>query len=278
MNEDDNAHSSSIDSRIHDLHDAFLDPKVKAILTVIGGFNSNQLLDAIDWDIIRSNPKIFCGYSDITALSNALFAKTGLMTYVGPHYSTFGQKHLSDYTVDYVKKCLFDDDTFTVLASKAWTDDRWYKDQNNRQLIENAGHWILQPGQAKGVIIGDNLSTYNLLQGTSYEPSVDDDVIAFFEDDASVDLATFDRDLESFLQTKLAERLKGLVIGRFQVASNVAFADLQALAHDKPRLQNIPIIANVDFGHTDPMVAFPIGGTARVNATESVLTLTIERH
>ncbi|MEO7904746.1 MAG: LD-carboxypeptidase, partial [Candidatus Saccharimonadales bacterium] len=117
VTEDNYAHSSSVGSRIQDLHEAFLDPNVKAIFTVIGGFNSNQLLDAIDWDIVKSNPKIFCGYSDITALSNAIYAKTGILAYVGPHFSTFGQKQLSRYTVDYMKKCFFEDSTFTVLPS-----------------------------------------------------------------------------------------------------------------------------------------------------------------
>ncbi len=83
--------SSSIESRIADLHWAFSDPSIKAIFTVLGGFNSNQLLPYIDWDLIKNNPKILCGYSDITALQNAIFANTGLVTYSGPHYSSFGQ-------------------------------------------------------------------------------------------------------------------------------------------------------------------------------------------
>lgn len=92
INESDEFASSSIESRIRDLHEAFLDKNVKAILTVIGGFNSNQLLKYIDWNIIKNNPKIFCGYSDITALNNAILKKTGLVSYYGPHYSSFGQE------------------------------------------------------------------------------------------------------------------------------------------------------------------------------------------
>lgn len=87
----DEFNSSSIKSRIDDIHAAFADDSVKAILTVIGGFNSNQLLAYLDWQLIQNHPKIFCGYSDITALANAIFAKTGLVTYSGPHYSSFGQ-------------------------------------------------------------------------------------------------------------------------------------------------------------------------------------------
>lgn len=75
----DNFSSSSISSRIDDLHDAFLDKNIHGIFTVIGGYNSDQLLEKIDYDIIKNNPKILCGFSDITALSNAIFAKTGLV-------------------------------------------------------------------------------------------------------------------------------------------------------------------------------------------------------
>ena len=71
--------SSSISSRIQDLHEAFRDSNVKAILTTLGGYNSNGLLKHLDYDLIRENPKFFCGYSDITALNNAIYAKQGLL-------------------------------------------------------------------------------------------------------------------------------------------------------------------------------------------------------
>jgi len=80
--------SSSIDSRVKDIHEAFRDQNVKAILTATGGFNSNQLLNYLDYDLIRNNPKILCGYSDITALLNAIMAKTGLVTYSGRIFLT----------------------------------------------------------------------------------------------------------------------------------------------------------------------------------------------
>jgi muramoyltetrapeptide carboxypeptidase len=66
--------------RLPQLHDAFADPVVAAILTVIGGFNSNELLPYLNWDLIGANPKVFCGYSNITALQNAILARTGLVT------------------------------------------------------------------------------------------------------------------------------------------------------------------------------------------------------
>ena len=123
VEENDDFASSSIAARIEDIHDAFSDKKVKGILAVIGGFNSNQLLRYINWDLISSNPKIFCGYSDFTILNNAMYAKTGLVTCSGPAYSTFGQELYFDYTLEYFRQCVFSEAPFTVSPSKHWSDD-----------------------------------------------------------------------------------------------------------------------------------------------------------
>src|SRR5687768_12364057 len=87
VDEDDQFRSGSIEHRVADLHAAFADPAVAGILTVVGGFNSNELLPHLDFDLIAANPKVFCGYSDITVLQNAILARTGLVTYSGPHWS-----------------------------------------------------------------------------------------------------------------------------------------------------------------------------------------------
>ncbi|MGE1099278.1 LD-carboxypeptidase, partial [Bacillus altitudinis] len=76
--------------RVEDLHEAFRDPNVKGIFTAVGGYNANQLLRYIDYELIKENPKVLMGYSDITAILLAIHKKTGLTTYSGPHFSTFG--------------------------------------------------------------------------------------------------------------------------------------------------------------------------------------------
>lgn len=95
---------ASISERVQDLHEAFEDKNVKAILTAIGGYNVNQILDNIDYEIIKSNPKIICGFSDNTALINAIYAKTGLITYSGPQFFSFGMKYGFEYTMKYFKE------------------------------------------------------------------------------------------------------------------------------------------------------------------------------
>lgn len=86
-------------ARVADLHAAFADDSVDAILATIGGFNSNELLPYIDYDLIAKHPKIICGYSDSTAFLNAIFAKTGNLTYMGPSYSSFKMKEGQDYQI-----------------------------------------------------------------------------------------------------------------------------------------------------------------------------------
>ena len=104
--------SSSIKSRVDDLHAAFANKNVKAMLTAIGGFNSNQLLPHLDFELISKNPKIICGYSDITALANAIFAKTGIVTYSGPHFSTFAMQKQFEYVAAGFDNCLVHTEPF----------------------------------------------------------------------------------------------------------------------------------------------------------------------
>lgn len=273
----DDFNSSSIQSRVDDLHEAFRDPEVKAIFTVIGGFNSNQLLKYLDWDLIQKNPKIFCGYSDITALNNAIFAKMGLITYSGPHYSTFAQELYFDYTLEYFKKCFMSEDQFQILPSVEWSDDKWFMDQKNRVLIKNSGWLVINQGTAEGTIIGGNLCTFNLLQGTEYFPSLKDAVL-FIEDDSESLPHAFDRDLQSLIQQSNFEAVKGVVIGRFQNASNMTKEKLIQIIKTKKELDNLPVIAGVDFGHTDPKITFPIGGQVSIATNGETVEIEMVRH
>ncbi len=277
VNECDEFGSSPIDSRLDDFHDAFRNPEVKAILTVIGGYNSNQLLRYLDWDLIKNNPKIFCGFSDITALHNAIFAKTGLVTYSGPHYSTFWQELYFDYTLEYFMKCLFDDKSVVVNPSLKWSDDKWFRDQQNRRLIDNDGYWIFNGGRAEGRIIGGNLCTLNLLQGTQYFPGLADSVL-FIEDDDESQAHTFDRDLQSLTHLPDFEKVRGIVIGRFQKSSNVMRETLTKIIKTKRELDTLPVIGNADFGHTDPKITFPVGGLVSLGASEGSVKLVIKKH
>ena len=268
VDERDDFDSASIESRVADLHAAFADPEVHGILTVIGGFNSNELLPHLDWDLIGANPKIFCGYSDITALQNAMLARTGLVTYSGPHWSTFGMRDHFDATMDWFVRACFTDEGFELQAAGAWTDDLWFLDQENRVLEPNDGWWSMASGRGAGRLVGGNLCTLNLLQGTAYWPSLDGAVLAV-EDDELTDPATFARDLTSLLQQPDAAGIRGLIVARFQRVSGIHRDLLKQILARQDRLAGLPVLANVDFGHTSPLATLPVGGRVEVTVSDT---------
>lgn len=258
------AGSTEPQKRADDIMFAFKDKSVKAIFTVIGGFNSNQIISLLDYDVIRKNPKIICGFSDITALLNAIHAKTGMEVYYGPHYSSLGMKKGSEYTLEYLQKILFSDTEFEVKASTEWSDDLWFLDQEKREFIKNDGWWNIRSGSAEGTIEGGNLCTFNLLLGTDFRPTFKPNTILFIEDDEETNLAHFDRNLQALCHQPDFKNVIALVIGRFQKKSEMTREKLEFIINNKPELKNIPIIANVDFGHTTPILTIPLGGYAKL--------------
>ena len=275
--ETDAFNSSSVASRVADIHDAFTDPQVKGILSAIGGFNSNQLLRYLDYVLIRANPKVLCGFSDITALGTAIYAKTGLVTYSGPHFSTFGMEKGLEYTLEYFKKCLMDTEPFAVEPSSEWSDDSWYRDQQNRSFIPNDGFRVVNEGQADGILLGGNLCTLNLLQGTEYMPSLAESIL-LVEDDYESKPLTFDRDLQSLIHQPGFKGVKGILIGRFQRESGMEPEKLVKILRSKQELTNIPVIVDADFGHTTPQFTFPIGGRGKLVARDGEVSFTIVEH
>lgn len=266
---------ATVEERLQDIHEAFADKKVKAILTAIGGYNCNQLLDYIDYELIKKNPKIFCGFSDITALSNSIYAKTGLVTYSGPHFSSFAMEKGLEYTLSYFRKMFMKREEVVIEASKQWSNDAWYKDQMKRTFIPNEGMYIIQEGEAKGTIIGGNLCTLNLLQGTEYMPDLNN-CILFLEDDGLVGdafLKEFDRDLQSLLHYAKGKKINAIILGRAEKVSQMTVKKWENMIETKPELKKIPIICNADFGHTTPIFTFPIGGEASIKIKKGKIEL-----
>lgn len=269
---------ASVEHRAEDLNDAFKDPNVKAILTVIGGFNSNQILDYIDYEAIKANPKIFCGFSDITALLDSIYARTGLTTYYGPHYSSFGMLKGFEYEMEYFKKMLFLNEEIEIKSSDKWSDDAWFIDQEKREFIPNDGMFVINEGKAEGELVGGNLCTLNLLQGTPYMPDISDKIL-FLEDDGGAGdafLMNFDRDLQSLIHTPEFKTVKGLILGREQKGCNMTREKWIKMIKNKPELANVPVIAGGDFGHTTPIATLPIGGIARLEANGEEIKLYVK--
>lgn len=265
IREMDALESTSIASRIEDLHEAFTDPSVHAVIAIRGGWNSNQLLRHIDYDLIRKHPKIFCGFSDITALGNAIYAKTGLVTYSSPNFNQFCFGEQLRYTYASFEACLLRTEPYRIETAPQWTNDHFSAEQPHMHFLPHEGHWVLQEGPAEGRILGGNLCTFNLLHGTEYMPDLCDTVL-FLEDDHESFPRTFDRNLQSLIHQPGFRDVRGLVIGRFEKASQMTRDLLMQIIDTKRELRGLPIIANADFGHTHPAFTFPIGGTVRLEA------------
>ena len=258
----DSFSSSSVESRAADLHEAFADPDVKAVMACIGGFNVNQILPYIDYDLIRANPKILCGYSDITALLNAVYARTGLVTYHAPHLAALGFLREREYTHKYLTACLMNEDPVSVTPS------------------ETAGSYtVLQEGTCEGEIVGGNLCTLNLLQGTPYMPDLRDKILFIEDDNIMGDYFPyeFDRNLQSLLQVSGAESVGGIVFGRFDESCRLTEDTIRAIVKGKVPA-GIPVVFGTDFGHVFPMISFPVGGRVKLSANGEGIDLRITDH
>lgn len=253
--------TSSIEDRINDLHEAFEDKNVKMVICAIGGYSVIQIIDKIDYNLIKNNPKIIIGYSDNTALLNAIYKKTGMVTYLGPNFTDFAVKQGFEYTLEYFTKVAFEDKNVIVEDSSEYSDDQWYIHQDDRVFLPNDGRKVVNLGKGQGEIVGGNLCTLQLLQGTEYMPSLKNKILFLEDDDLVGDtfIFEFDRNLHSLMLQKDFKYIKGIIIGRTQLGAKLSVDDLAKVLAEKEQLKNIPVIINMDFGHTRPLFTIPIG-------------------
>lgn len=251
--------------RAKDFNAAFADKNISAIIALHGGFSANEILPFIDWDIVKNNPKPLIGYSDITVLINAVYAKTGNTTYLGPNFGTNGHEDLWQYSFDGVLRVLQNQIPYQLKPSAQHLDD---------ENIYNSEPWkVVQKGTGEGILLGGNIQSFYLLQGTEYQPKFDKNYIIALEIDAlpgEYSLQEFSRNLESILQLPGARHnLQGIIIGRFEMASKINDTDLTSVIRSKKLA--VPVVSNIDFGHTTPIATLPIGGTIRIDAnTDSI--------
>lgn len=273
-------HKFSLDGikeRINDFHSMFSSKKIKGIMAVIGGYYSNQLLPYLDYNLIRKNPKVFVGYSDITALQNAILKKTGLVTFSGPCFASFAQTHPPyEFEKEYFKEILMSKNLDIKLRpSKVWADDEWWKKPTSpRKLKKNKGWRFIKNGEAKGLIIGGNLSTFLLLFGTDFLPNLSDKIL-FIEEDPVMNIGMIERMMTQLSQNHNFRSIKGLVLGRFASRVGLTEEKEKRLLKIMTSGLNIPIVSNLDFGHTNPMITFPIGGQCEINTSKNLIRLRI---
>lgn len=259
----------SIVARVQDLHEAFHDNKVKAIFTAIGGFTSNRLLSRLDFELIDSHPKVLCGFSDITVLLNAIWTKCNFVTYLGPHFSSWGMKVGFEYTQDAFKAALMERTGFFILPSETWSGDQWYLDQENRIFYPNKdGNTILRSGLATGNLIGGNISSFLKLLGTPYCPQLAGSVLILEQSEDNPRSDVFSAQLEAISLQPGFDKVQALLLGRFPTTSDMTLSKLKKILNSNKQIGSIPIIANVNVGHTTPINYFPIGAKCAITTSK----------
>lgn len=264
--------AGTIAERVNDIHKMFLDPEVKAIMTTIGGYNANDLLDKLDYELIRKNNKLFIGYSDITVLLFALMKKSGVQTIMGPMVlPQFGEfpdiLNFTKKSFEFLVSNIGTDKEYSLPMSMENTEEMlsWDKeDDRARKMNKNEGWKIIFNGKAEGRLLAANLNTLSKLIGTEYMIDTEGSIL-FIEDDNEESASTLQRMLQQFKQAKLLDRVCGIVFGRFQKKSDITEEKLKNLLLNVFGEVNIPVISGVDFGHTDPMLSLPMGKTVKIS-------------
>ncbi|TDD14605.1 LD-carboxypeptidase [Nonomuraea diastatica] len=262
--------AGSPEERAEDLHRLFADPSVTAIVTAIGGNNSNQLLDLLDFDLIAANPKLLIGYSDVTALLTAIWWRTGLGVVMGPQLlPQFGEYGgCLDYTMRAWRRTLENPAPAELIdASPAWTDEflPWDSaDDRARATHANAGPWALRPGRATGPLYGANLTTLLRLAGTPYWPDLTGHLL-LLESSLETTPSQLDAELTQLRQTGLLNTISAIGFGRFGHERRLNRpAVLEPVLNRALTGFGGPVVCGLDIGHTDPMFSVPYGLTADI--------------
>jgi muramoyltetrapeptide carboxypeptidase len=234
------------EARLEDFHAMFTDNRVRAIFCARGGYGSLRILDKIDYKILRENPKILVGYSDITALLLAIYEKTGLVTFHGPVI-----KELTKRTIGNLESFL------NQVSSDGFFE------------LELAGGRSLKPGRATGVLLGGNLSLICHLIGSPFMPSLKGALL--FIEEKGEDLYRIDRMLTHLRLSGVLEELEGLVAGSFQDCGDRASIDRLLL--DTVSGLNIPLVTGLPVGHGLINVSLPIGLQAAIDADKMTLQI-----
>lgn len=273
--------SGTVEERVGDLHSAFSDHEVKCVMASIGGDHSNQLLKHIDYGLIRKNPKIFIGYSDISVLHYALQSKSGLRTFYGPCLiSELGEyPDVLDYTKDSFMKTLVDGSSGEICASKEWTDDflDWFNEENHtrkRILHPSSGYVWWREGRAEGRILGGCIPSINHTLGTEYW--IDPQGTLFFIDvpeggpGEPIDMATLDSFFADLDNAKVFENIVGLIIGRPYRFSEELQVELKEIVLKYAGSYDYPILYNANIGHCAPSITLPFGVLAELDSSRNL--------
>lgn len=274
----DHYRSGSIAQRAAEFNALLHNDDVHILMAAIGGMNTNSILPYLDYDYLKTHPKILIGYSDVTALLLAVYAKTGLVTFYGPALAaSFGE--LPPYV----------DTTYGSFASlvcgqspapqdypkpPVWTEEYLSWENQSRAKAPRPNAWVtVRPGVCEGRLIGGNLNTMQGIFGTEYMPEIRPGDILLLEDSLK-DAATVERSFSLLKLAGVLDRIGGLILGKHEQFDDCGtgrrpYEILQEVAGEGA----FPILAQFDCCHTHPMLTVPIGCRVRLDAGAQRVTL-----
>ncbi len=269
--------------RAQALQEMIADPSIRAIFTSIGGFNSAELLEHLDVNPMRADPKIVVGYSDCTSVLLGLQALAGWYTFYGPAVMTqFGEYPCPlEYTLRSLRRVLFegsaplrvDDPAEWTNAFFDWAGTEWTA--RARPPVGPAQRTVWKDGEGEGRLFGGNVETLNFLAGTPYL-RVPERVVLFWEaTEAEASLQRVQRALTHFRQLGLFERTQAMLIGRSPHGADAFGTSLREVVLGAVEAYTFPVVADLAFGHTDPMMTLAIGARAHVSAADGRATIDV---
>lgn len=240
--------------RLEDLHWAFEKKSIKGIWCLRGGYGAGRLLPKLKFDLIRNYPKALIGYSDITALHNAIFAQTGLVSFHGP----VATSDFTPYTLEALNRCFLNPGSNITYSSA-----------DNHTCI------ALSEGVGVGPLVGGNLSLLAALCGTPYLPSFENKLV--FIEDVGESPYRLDRMLTQLLQANQLAESAGIILGQFSDWKSKNFKDsdidlLEMLTQTLGHLK-VPILSGFSIGHVENQVTLPLGINARIDTTTKSLEI-----
>lgn len=254
----------SVQERTDDLHAMFSDPEVKGIFCIRGGYGASQLLNQIDYGLIRKNPKVFAGYSDITALHLAIQRHAGVVTFHSPVVLS----QFTAWTQDHFRQALFE----TTGGRKVQNPE----EVNPLRPVHPTR--TIRPGKAKGTLIGGNLTLISSLMGTPYEPDTRGKIL--FIEEVGEEPYRIDRMLTQLKLAGKIDQAAGLIIGEcsgcvpreFKPGFESTFSFNEVLENLLSSL-SVPVFSGLLIGHTDDQATIPLGVAAEMDADACSLTI-----
>lgn len=235
------------EERLSDLHEAFSDKSVDAILCARGGYGAIRLANKINYEIVKNNPKIFCGYSDATILNALFFTKSSLITFSGP-----------------MAQCDFDQDNIDKFTEKEFFTTMSGTTLQIKPIEKN----VYNSGNCSGYLIGGNLATISSLCGLDFIP---DDKFIFFAEDLNEPAYKIDRYFTQLLNIeKFRNNLTGIILGEFLDVDN--FDYLQSYFKKLASELNIPIVAKFAITHGNSKLTIPYGALARLEDNKLIIS------